>query len=237
MLAKSVFFFFCAYALSILSLLTYCFVVVLYARHTHDLVDQVFSRFSTWLNDHNALSLDELAKALTNAFTPAVNVVKLDRSVDVKSWLGEACPGSGHVEGVTAPHYFVIEEDPALVERSLRGQGMMTTGIRHAEWTHTELSPYHHLLQAMPTAAPEFLPGRHLFYRDGRSQAAMDKMLKAMEDQVRSRCVDDPRVSNFIWSLSSHLIVYVTVLHTDIEVVPRECRCKGSPIIFNSTKR
>lgn len=156
-------------------------------RHTHDLVDQVFSRFSVWLNHNDVWTVEELAEGLKKAYTPAPNVMSLKRSLDVKSWLGDACPPKSNVEGVTAPHYFIIEKDPELVQLSSgnQGRGGLTTGIRHAEWTNTKLSPFHHILQEMPAAAPRFLPGRHLFYRDGRSEAAMDKMLKAMEDQVK----------------------------------------------------
>eukprot|EP00873_Tetraselmis_striata_P024400 jgi/Tetstr1/444664/TSEL_032512.t1 len=56
--------------------------------HTHDLVDQVLSRFSVWLNRHDARSYEELLDGLAHkALKPEPNVQTPDRSFDIHGWL------------------------------------------------------------------------------------------------------------------------------------------------------
>lgn len=63
-------------------------------RHTHDLVAQVFSRISVWLNRNDVLCVSHLMHGLGNgAYKPHPNVKELDSSIDVKQWLGPNVPG------------------------------------------------------------------------------------------------------------------------------------------------
>ena len=79
--------------------------------HTHDDVDQMFSRFNTGLKNHRALifTLTDFIKVIEKSFTPKPTVFFLYGVRDWKSWLDTASAqvyGNMLVHGHLRPHQF-----------------------------------------------------------------------------------------------------------------------------------
>ena len=69
-----------------------CFLPV---GHTHEDIDQAFSRIATYLNKHDALSYDEFVEAITRSIshdTKKPNVINVGQSFDFKAWLNSRLP-------------------------------------------------------------------------------------------------------------------------------------------------
>ncbi len=81
--------------------------------HTHEDIDQMFSRFSTYLNKHDAITPSELFTALQNSYSPSP-VLEQSKVLDVKGWLG---PHIEDLHGHTHPHHFRLQ----LVKESTNG--------------------------------------------------------------------------------------------------------------------
>ena len=89
--------------------------------HTHDQVDQVFSRFSVWLSHHDCITVDELMAGFAEAYTfefriPAKSYV-VDKVIDVEKWLA---PVRENVDGYSKLHGFKFELDNGAVRMSTR---------------------------------------------------------------------------------------------------------------------
>eukprot|EP00873_Tetraselmis_striata_P016456 jgi/Tetstr1/436720/TSEL_025503.t1 len=67
------------------------------SKHTHERVDQVFSKFSVWFDDHAAFTKAQLLHELRQAFTPTCNFMQLEGVLDIKTWLGNCLPRQGQV--------------------------------------------------------------------------------------------------------------------------------------------
>ena len=118
--------------------------------HTHEDVDQVFSRFSSWLNRHAAITLDKLINGFSDSYTPKPRGYIVEHIFDITSWL---TPYLNTMSMHSKPHQFKITLDES--NRAVIHTKKWSTD---KEWTPCQSSleqPY--LLKAMPTDTPPIL--------------------------------------------------------------------------------
>ncbi|XP_077864883.1 uncharacterized protein LOC144350661 [Saccoglossus kowalevskii] len=98
------------YVLSFMSLLVELdifeevYVNFLPVGHTHENVDQMFSKISTGLRKDNAYTVEDLISIIKNAYTPAINVAVLGPLLNIKEWLIPHL--YGNFNGHSKPHNF-----------------------------------------------------------------------------------------------------------------------------------
>ena len=73
--------------------------------HTHEDVDQAFSRVPTTIARSNILSYSELQSAFKESFTPTPNILQLDAMYDIKQWMETLNPC---LHNIVHPHCFKI---------------------------------------------------------------------------------------------------------------------------------
>jgi hypothetical protein len=73
--------------------------------HTHEDIDQMFSRFSTRLNKHNAPTIKTLHSVCKASFSPTPTFDYLDEVIDWCSWFD---PHRLSLHGHSVPHQFRI---------------------------------------------------------------------------------------------------------------------------------
>ena len=121
-------------------------------RHTHERVDQFFSRLSVALNRQTALTLRQLLVILENAYRPAAVFEPLNWVIDFKTWL------TPHLKpkrkGTSKPHQFVIRKADVPTGAT----------IQTALWSHTELKEPFEIFNTLPTGTPFVVAGRSLFH-------------------------------------------------------------------------
>eukprot|EP00873_Tetraselmis_striata_P024403 jgi/Tetstr1/444667/TSEL_032515.t1 len=85
-------------------------------KHTHERVDQVFSKLSVWLDDHAAFTKAQLLHELRQAFTPTCNFMELEGVLDIKTWLGNCLPRQGQVLNTVTSNQIVIMQSEAVAD-------------------------------------------------------------------------------------------------------------------------
>lgn len=156
-------------------------------RHTHERVDQVFSRFSSWLNTRDARTLSALYRELALAFSPSCNFYNLEGVLDMKEWYGDACPESDKVISLSGCYQIFVKRPD-----SPRPEGKPQADVFISEWSDTPIFGPEHLLQSIPEGKPQYLPGRYLFHShkgaDGKTAplpaAEAEKQFAAMEKEI-----------------------------------------------------
>ncbi|XP_071143900.1 uncharacterized protein [Mytilus edulis] len=76
--------------------------------HTHEDIDQVFSRFSVWLSKFSTLTMDQLLKAFESCYNPHPLSVQLDHVFNFTNWLEKHIE---KIEGHSKPHCYKISKD------------------------------------------------------------------------------------------------------------------------------
>jgi hypothetical protein len=76
--------------------------------HTHEDIDQFFSRLATWLRKHCAVTLPQLFLGLQQCYTPDPIVFKIRELYDIKGWLD---PHLNIMSKHSNPHCFRIKKD------------------------------------------------------------------------------------------------------------------------------
>ena len=71
--------------------------------HTHEDVDQMFSRFSLYLEKHDAVTPGELASALQASYTPMPQICEIMETYDIKDLFQ---PHLEDIHGHTGPHHY-----------------------------------------------------------------------------------------------------------------------------------
>lgn len=75
--------------------------------HTHEDIDQVFSRFSSLLSRRSALTLTKLITAFERCYTPVPTGIRTDRVYNISEALDLE-----NISGHSKPHAFkIIKED------------------------------------------------------------------------------------------------------------------------------
>lgn len=146
-------------------------------RHTHEKVDQVFSRFSLALGRNNAHTLTEFIHVIKAAYNPSPVVKELPGTFDMQAWL---LPHLNDMQGVTLPHQFLFSKDPSAACGS---------SVVCFEFSNTPPQPKQEVLKSLPTTRPVLRGGRKLFHRSeraGGSSAQADRDFNDMERQLQT---------------------------------------------------
>ena len=90
--------------------------------HTHNDVDQFFSRLSVWLNHHHAHTVAELFDGFKTSFVPrvnpsnsTVNCDELTETLDAKAWLEDFTPGPGGMKGMRKCHQVRMRKPSSFI--------------------------------------------------------------------------------------------------------------------------
>jgi hypothetical protein len=164
-------------------------------RHTHEKVDQVFSRFSLALGRNNAHTLSEFVHIIQAAYTPSPVVKELPGTLDMQAWL---LPHLNSIRDVTKPHQFLFSKDPSAECGS---------SVVCQEFCNTPPQPKVEVLTSLPTTRPLLRGGRKLFHRSqqaGGSSAQADRDFIDMEKQLQTffETYDFPSSSREEWRLT-----------------------------------
>ena len=73
--------------------------------HTHEDIDQMSSCVARRLMKHDAVTLTELKKEISQSYTPEIQVMEVDSMFDVKSWME---PVQEDISGHIHHHQFKI---------------------------------------------------------------------------------------------------------------------------------
>eukprot|EP00873_Tetraselmis_striata_P035478 jgi/Tetstr1/455742/TSEL_042541.t1 len=142
-------------------------------KHTHERVDQVFSKFSVWLDDHAAFTKAQLLHELRQAFTPTCNFMELEGVLDIKTWLGNCLPRQGQVLNTVTSNQFVIKQSEAVV-------GGVRSALYCSRWSDTAEHGPEFILRGVPDGTPAYLASRPLYH----SKADPGKAFADMEKEI-----------------------------------------------------
>ena len=122
-------------------------------RHTHEAVDQLFSRIAFALYKNDAPTLSAFTYHLENSFTPKPNVEELVFTLDFRSWLEPyLCQ---HIANISGPHrFFFVPEN-----------GNPLGHVWTREWSDTHDFDTGSFLSSLPSGTPSVVPLRPLFTR------------------------------------------------------------------------
>lgn len=83
-------------------------VSFLMVGHTHEDIDQVFSKFSHWLCKHAAMTLEKLMEGFEKCYTPAPTSIRTSTVFNITEWL---IPHLNTIKNHSKPHIFKIAKD------------------------------------------------------------------------------------------------------------------------------
>eukprot|EP00873_Tetraselmis_striata_P040572 jgi/Tetstr1/460836/TSEL_005997.t1 len=149
-------------------------------KHTHERVDQVFSKFSVWLDDHAAFTKAQLLHELRQAFTPTCNFMELEGVLDIKTWLGNCLPRQGQVLNTVTSNQFVIKQSEAVV-------GGVRSALYCSRWSDTAEHGPEFILRGVPDGTPAYLASRPLYHSKadpGKAFADMEKEIWKAADRL-----------------------------------------------------
>eukprot|EP00873_Tetraselmis_striata_P026208 jgi/Tetstr1/446472/TSEL_034013.t1 len=149
-------------------------------KHTHERVDQVFSKFSVWLDDHAAFTKAQLLHELRPAFTPTCNFMELEGVLDIKTWLGNCLPRQGQVLNTVTSNLFVIRQSEAVV-------GGVRSALYCSRWSDTAEHGPEFILRGVPDGTPSYLASRPLYHSKadpGKAFADMEKEIWKAADRL-----------------------------------------------------
>ncbi|XP_060551751.1 uncharacterized protein LOC132713258 [Ruditapes philippinarum] len=89
--------------------------------HTHEDVDQVFSRFSVWIGQNTVLTMDELMKGFETCYRPRPTAIKMHTVYNFQRWLGV-----NNVKNHSKPHVFKITLNEKTGKAEVQYKGLST---------------------------------------------------------------------------------------------------------------
>eukprot|EP00873_Tetraselmis_striata_P037237 jgi/Tetstr1/457501/TSEL_044082.t1 len=157
-------------------------LVFLPVGHTHERVDQIFSRISLALSRSSAYTIEAFLDLVAKAFSPTPEIAELSFSLDFSEWLRPHF--QDHIQDISKPHKFKFTRDDAAASGG---------SLRTALWSNTPLSEPVQILKSAPTGTPEIRAGRPLLYAlcDKKKPEAV-KVQRYLDDfkKVRSYITD-----------------------------------------------
>eukprot|EP00873_Tetraselmis_striata_P034569 jgi/Tetstr1/454833/TSEL_041713.t1 len=157
-------------------------LVFLPVGHTHERVDQIFSRISLALSRSSAYTIEAFLDLVAKAFSPTPEIAELSFSLDFSEWLRPHF--QDHIQDISKPHKFEFTRDDAAASGG---------SLRTALWSNTPLSEPVQILKSAPTGTPEIRAGRPLLYAlcDKKKPDAV-KVQRYLDDfkKVRSYITD-----------------------------------------------
>eukprot|EP00873_Tetraselmis_striata_P041582 jgi/Tetstr1/461846/TSEL_006925.t1 len=159
-------------------------LVFLPVGHTHERVDQIFSRISLALSRSSAYTIEAFLDLVAKAFSPTPEIAELSFSLDFSEWLRPRF--QDHIQDISKQHKFQFTRDDAAASGG---------SLRTALWSNTPLSEPVQILKSAPTGTPEIRAGRPLLY------ALCDK--KKLDAVKVQRYLDDfKKVRSYITDLA-----------------------------------
>eukprot|EP00873_Tetraselmis_striata_P009575 jgi/Tetstr1/429839/TSEL_019706.t1 len=157
-------------------------LVFLPVGHTHERVDQIFSRISLALSRSSAYTIEAFLDLVAKAFSPTPEIAELSFSLDFSEWLRPHF--QDHIQDISKPHKFEFTRDDDAASGG---------SLRTALWSNTPLSEPVQILKSAPTGTPEIRAGRPLLYAlcDKKKPDAV-KVQRYLDDfkKVRSYITD-----------------------------------------------
>eukprot|EP00873_Tetraselmis_striata_P011086 jgi/Tetstr1/431350/TSEL_021041.t1 len=157
-------------------------LVFLPVGHTHERVDQIFSRISLALSRSSAYTIEAFLDLVAKAFSPTPEIAELSFSLDFSEWLRPHF--QDHIQDISKPHKFEFTRDDAAASGG---------SLRTALWSNTPLSEPVQILKSAPTRTPGIRAGRPLLYAlfDKKKPDAV-KVQRYLDDfkKVRSYITD-----------------------------------------------
>eukprot|EP00873_Tetraselmis_striata_P022857 jgi/Tetstr1/443121/TSEL_031177.t1 len=157
-------------------------LVFLPVGHTHERVDQIFSRISLALSRSSAYTIEAFLDLVAKAFSPTPEIAELSLSLDFSEWLRPHF--QDHIQDISKRHKFEFTRDDAAASGG---------SLRTALWSNTPLSEPVQILKSAPTGTPEIRAGRPLLYAlcDKKKPDAV-KVQRYLDDfkKVRSYITD-----------------------------------------------
>lgn len=147
-------------------------------RHTHELVDQIFSRISLKLASHHAITFEQLAYWIHHSFDPKHNVEILKRTFNIKHWIWPAM--EAHWNAITEARNFFIE-------KCQENENEACVSIRTSADSAGRYGPRMFPLKRLPVGRPQYNPARLIFSRWEKGGKARTCDLQAMKDFNDSR--------------------------------------------------
>lgn len=161
-------------------------------RHTHELVDQIFSRISLALSRKSAMTFLELCAIVRDAFTPKNNVLKLERTWNIKDWL----TGDEERHIINKQWKDITEGQQFLFEpctHSDDGKPCPTVPYRAQEYSSGPYGPKFFPLKNLPIGRPLYNAARTIFSRwdkENRNQRTSDEQAKKDFEKSKSMICD-----------------------------------------------
>eukprot|EP00873_Tetraselmis_striata_P017394 jgi/Tetstr1/437658/TSEL_026325.t1 len=121
-------------------------LVFLPVGHSHERVDQIFSRISLALSRSSAYTIEAFLDLVAKAFSPTPEIAELPLSLDFSEWLRPHF--QDHIQDISKPHKFEFTRDDAAASGG---------SLRTALWSNTPLSEPVQILKSAPTGTPEIL--------------------------------------------------------------------------------
>eukprot|EP00873_Tetraselmis_striata_P006246 jgi/Tetstr1/426510/TSEL_016808.t1 len=157
-------------------------LVFLPVGHTHERVDQIFSRITLALSRSSAYTIEAFLDLVAKAFSPTPEIAELSFSLDFSEWLRPHF--QDHIQDISKPHKFEFTRDDAAASGG---------SLRTALWSNTPLSEPVQILKSASTGTPEIRAGRPLLYAlcDKKKPDAV-KVQRYLDDfkKVRSYITD-----------------------------------------------
>jgi hypothetical protein len=153
-------------------------------RHTHERVDQLFSRFSVALNAKEARTIPEMLRVLKHAFDPKPQFYPLFKVLDFTEWITPHVFNkvSGHAES----HQFVIERIGEPDGLPHVDEGVLSR-VKCSLWSNSPHAKPVSVLMTLPTGQLSTKAGRPLFYRKEDAEKGGEnapKLMKKCQEQV-----------------------------------------------------
>lgn len=168
-------------------------------RHTHELIDQIFSRIAVALAKMLAMTFSDLAKIITFSYDPKHKVMKLTRTINIQAWLQgttEKPVLQRHWSDITEAQQFLIEACPRLDD----GTEVTTrVTIKASESSSSPWGPRMVPLCHLPSERPVYNASRPIFSRWERdsqnkqtgNRTSDEKAYKDFEDSKKMICALD----------------------------------------------
>ena len=142
-------------------------VSFLMVGHTHEDVDQMFSRYSTYLRRQDVFTMDCLTSSFENCYTPSPTAVVLDEMPDVCRWLHTSIQDMAYH---SKPHVFKFTRDS-----NGKAKMVIKKWSTDTEWESCVGTAMGHVLKDHPTGSPLLMK---LDYRD--------QDLERLDDSINS---------------------------------------------------
>ena len=149
--------------------------------HTHEIIDQVFSRFSVLLRKTTCLTLQELMTAAKSSYTPAPTVSHVSSVTDWGEWFTRSNSLHTATEALSFNHAFRIKRN---INEDSRFHGQVTIHSKRLGWREPdqqkEWRPRNGVLQLLRN--PEGSPKQQLLKAlDDKQMQQLNKILIGFE--------------------------------------------------------